>query len=153
MMVFFTGPINRELRHLVSSYQSHNTQLKGEINRYRHKLKEAQAEVMKVSQLGNVKSFPYEIWRKAFFLWIILDPISSFLVCLIHYLSLCPSSHLWTLCFQLKSTTTLKRFRYTVSSRTLLDCTSTMHSLRSYFSNVLQTQKCRQHLFCVWCCD
>ncbi|XP_038059012.1 E3 ubiquitin-protein ligase BRE1B-like isoform X2 [Patiria miniata] len=42
------GPINRELRHLVSSYQSHNTQLKGEINRYRHKLKETQAEVIKL---------------------------------------------------------------------------------------------------------
>ncbi len=53
------GPINRELRHLVSSYQSHNTQLKGEINRYRHKLKEAQAEVMKVSHSGFMKSFPY----------------------------------------------------------------------------------------------
>ena len=42
------GPINRELRHLVSSYQSHNSQLKGEISRYRRKLKEAQVEITKV---------------------------------------------------------------------------------------------------------
>lgn len=54
------GPINRELRHLVSSYQSHNAQLKGEISRYRRKLKEAQVEIAKLktevekhAQIGN----------------------------------------------------------------------------------------------------
>ncbi|XP_041456820.1 E3 ubiquitin-protein ligase BRE1A-like [Lytechinus variegatus] len=57
------GPINRELRHLVSSYQSHNAQLKGEISRYRRKLKEAQVEISKLKtevekhgQLGNSTS-------------------------------------------------------------------------------------------------
>lgn len=39
-----TGPINREMRHLITSLQSHNRQLKGEVQRYKRKLKEAAAE-------------------------------------------------------------------------------------------------------------
>ncbi|XP_033113496.1 E3 ubiquitin-protein ligase BRE1A-like isoform X2 [Anneissia japonica] len=42
------GPINRELRHLVSSFQNHNQQLKGEINRYKRKLREAHLEINKL---------------------------------------------------------------------------------------------------------
>ncbi|EMP29913.1 E3 ubiquitin-protein ligase BRE1A, partial [Chelonia mydas] len=37
------GPINREMRHLISSLQNHNHQLKGEVLRYKRKLREAQA--------------------------------------------------------------------------------------------------------------
>lgn len=36
-----TGPINREMRHLITSLQNHITQLKGEIHRYKRKYKEA----------------------------------------------------------------------------------------------------------------
>ena len=34
-----TGPINREMRHLITSLQNHNQQLKGEVHRYRRYLK------------------------------------------------------------------------------------------------------------------
>jgi len=43
-----TGPINREMRHLLSSLQNHNNQLKGELHRYKRKYKDANAEVPKV---------------------------------------------------------------------------------------------------------
>ncbi|XP_039620989.1 E3 ubiquitin-protein ligase BRE1B-like isoform X1 [Polypterus senegalus] len=42
------GPINREMRHLISSLQNHNHQLKGDVQRYKRKLRETQAEIMKV---------------------------------------------------------------------------------------------------------
>nr|XP_036283257.1 LOW QUALITY PROTEIN: E3 ubiquitin-protein ligase BRE1B-like [Pipistrellus kuhlii] len=41
------GPINREMRHLISSLQSHNHQLKGDAQRYKRKLREVQAEIGK----------------------------------------------------------------------------------------------------------
>lgn len=44
-----TGPINREMRHLLSSLQNHNNQLKGELHRYKRKYKDANAEVPKVN--------------------------------------------------------------------------------------------------------
>lgn len=44
-----TGPINREMRHLLSSLQNHNNQLKGELHRYKRKYKDANAEVPKVT--------------------------------------------------------------------------------------------------------
>ncbi|XP_016161068.1 PREDICTED: E3 ubiquitin-protein ligase BRE1B-like [Ficedula albicollis] len=43
------GPINREMRHLISSLQNHNHQLKGDVQRYKRKLREVQAEIGKVS--------------------------------------------------------------------------------------------------------
>ena len=43
-----TGPINREMRHLISSLQNHNHQLKGDVQRYKRKLREVQAEIAKV---------------------------------------------------------------------------------------------------------
>lgn len=43
-----TGPINREMRHLITSLQNHNQQLKGEVHRYKRKYKEANAEIAKV---------------------------------------------------------------------------------------------------------
>lgn len=42
------GPINREMRHLITSLQNHNHQLKGEVQRYKRKLKEAAAELAKL---------------------------------------------------------------------------------------------------------
>ncbi|XP_008972345.3 E3 ubiquitin-protein ligase BRE1A isoform X2 [Pan paniscus] len=41
------GPINREMRHLISSLQNHNHQLKGEVLRYKRKLREAQSDLNK----------------------------------------------------------------------------------------------------------
>lgn len=49
-----TGPINREMRHLLSSLQNHNNQLKGELHRYKRKYKDANAEVPKVTIVNNI---------------------------------------------------------------------------------------------------
>ncbi|XP_065174045.1 LOW QUALITY PROTEIN: E3 ubiquitin-protein ligase Bre1 [Atheta coriaria] len=43
-----TGPINREMRHLITSLQNNTTQLKGEVQRYKRKYKEANSELPKV---------------------------------------------------------------------------------------------------------
>lgn len=43
-----TGPINREMRHLITSLQNHNQQLKGEVHRYKRKYKEASIEIPRV---------------------------------------------------------------------------------------------------------
>lgn len=51
-----TGPINREMRHLLSSLQNHNNQLKGELHRYKRKYKDANAEVPKVKLYNNIAS-------------------------------------------------------------------------------------------------
>ncbi|XP_006111139.2 E3 ubiquitin-protein ligase BRE1A isoform X1 [Pelodiscus sinensis] len=49
------GPINREMRHLISSLQNHNHQLKGEVLRYKRKLREAQSDLSKTrSRSGSV---------------------------------------------------------------------------------------------------
>ncbi|XP_029430751.1 E3 ubiquitin-protein ligase BRE1A [Rhinatrema bivittatum] len=49
------GPINREMRHLISSLQNHNHQLKGEVLRYKRKLREAQGDLSKVrSRSGSL---------------------------------------------------------------------------------------------------
>ncbi|KAK4299783.1 hypothetical protein Pmani_027963 [Petrolisthes manimaculis] len=45
-----TGPINREMRHLITSLQNHITQLKGEIHRYKRKYKEASVESSKLKR-------------------------------------------------------------------------------------------------------
>ena len=42
------GPVNREMRHLINSLQNHNRQLKGEIQRYKRKIKDMQGELSKV---------------------------------------------------------------------------------------------------------
>ncbi|XP_072281018.1 E3 ubiquitin-protein ligase BRE1A [Pyxicephalus adspersus] len=42
------GPINREMRHLISSLQNHNHQLKGEVQRYKRRLREIQSEINKM---------------------------------------------------------------------------------------------------------
>ncbi|KAK3591494.1 hypothetical protein CHS0354_031601 [Potamilus streckersoni] len=45
-----TGPINHEMRNLIQSLQKHNQQLKGEAQRNRRRLKEAQLEIKKLKQ-------------------------------------------------------------------------------------------------------
>lgn len=40
-----TGPINREMRHLITSLQNNTQQLKGEVHRYKRKYKEANSEI------------------------------------------------------------------------------------------------------------
>ncbi|XP_070571727.1 E3 ubiquitin-protein ligase BRE1A-like [Ptychodera flava] len=42
------GPINREMRHVITSLQTHNQQLKSEAARYKKKLREANAEIHKL---------------------------------------------------------------------------------------------------------
>ncbi|XP_044159017.1 E3 ubiquitin-protein ligase BRE1B isoform X2 [Bufo gargarizans] len=39
------GPINREMRHLIGSLQNHNHQLKGDVQRYKRKVRDAQGEM------------------------------------------------------------------------------------------------------------
>ncbi|XP_072944460.1 E3 ubiquitin-protein ligase Bre1 isoform X2 [Epargyreus clarus] len=43
-----TGPINREMRHLITSLQNHNQQLKGEVHRYKRKYKDTSQELNKL---------------------------------------------------------------------------------------------------------
>lgn len=45
-----TGPINREMRHLITSLQNHNQQLKGEVHRYKRKYKEISIEIPKLKK-------------------------------------------------------------------------------------------------------
>lgn len=45
-----TAPINREMRHLITSLQNHNGQLKGEVHRYKRKYKEAGADLLKLKK-------------------------------------------------------------------------------------------------------
>uniref|UniRef100_A0A3B3YEJ0 E3 ubiquitin protein ligase n=1 Tax=Poecilia mexicana TaxID=48701 RepID=A0A3B3YEJ0_9TELE len=47
------GPINREMRHLISTLQTHNQQLKGEVVKYKLRLRETQAELHQVGQNGT----------------------------------------------------------------------------------------------------
>lgn len=47
--LLYQGPINREMRHLISTLQTHNQQLKGEVVKYKLRLRETQAELNKVS--------------------------------------------------------------------------------------------------------
>lgn len=41
------------MRHLISSLQNHNHQLKGDVQRYKRKLREVQAEINKVGLPGE----------------------------------------------------------------------------------------------------
>lgn len=45
-----TGPINREMRHLITSLQNNTQQLKGEVHRYKRKYKEANIEITKLKK-------------------------------------------------------------------------------------------------------
>lgn len=41
------------MRHLISSLQNHNLQLKGDVQRYKRKLRETQVEINKVNSLAE----------------------------------------------------------------------------------------------------
>ncbi|KAM9376274.1 E3 ubiquitin-protein ligase BRE1A isoform 2-T2 [Pholidichthys leucotaenia] len=48
------GPINREMRHLISTLQTHNQQMKGEVVKYKMRLRETQTELNQVrASKGN----------------------------------------------------------------------------------------------------
>lgn len=49
--LFLSGPINREMRHLISTLQTHNQQMKGEVVKYKIRLRETQAELNQVIQM------------------------------------------------------------------------------------------------------
>jgi E3 ubiquitin-protein ligase BRE1 len=52
-----TGPINKEMRNLITSLQTHNVQLKGEVARYKRKSKETQLESTKLrTELDAMKT-------------------------------------------------------------------------------------------------
>ncbi|XP_053207783.1 E3 ubiquitin-protein ligase Bre1-like [Panonychus citri] len=46
-----TGPINKEMRHLITSLQNHNVQLKGEAARYKRRLKDLQHDYNKIKHI------------------------------------------------------------------------------------------------------
>lgn len=52
--MLFSGPINREMRHLISTLQTHNQQMKGEVVKYKIRLRETQAELSQVSLLESL---------------------------------------------------------------------------------------------------
>lgn len=62
-----TGPINREMRHLLSSLQNHNNQLKGELHRYKRKYKDANAEVPKVIVIYGIALFKIIFYKFFYF--------------------------------------------------------------------------------------
>lgn len=49
----FSGPINREMRHLISTLQTHNQQMKGEVVKYKIRLRETQTELSQVNLIGR----------------------------------------------------------------------------------------------------
>lgn len=52
-----TGPINKEMRNLIQSLQTHNVQLKGEVARYKRKCKETILEINKLRKdLDDMKT-------------------------------------------------------------------------------------------------
>ncbi|CAB4060469.1 BRE1 [Lepeophtheirus salmonis] len=52
-----TGPINKEMRNLITSLQTHNVQLKGDVARYRRKCKESNFEITKLrKELEDMKT-------------------------------------------------------------------------------------------------
>ena len=56
-----TGPINREMRNLISSLQNHNRQLKAELQRYKRKFKDSQAEVSRLRSLPLLQKHLYNV--------------------------------------------------------------------------------------------
>ncbi|XP_063287020.1 E3 ubiquitin-protein ligase BRE1B isoform X2 [Pelobates fuscus] len=54
------GPINREMRHLIGSLQNHNHQLKGDVQRYKRKVRDAQGEMR--YQMGGTSVPPANVF-------------------------------------------------------------------------------------------
>uniref|UniRef100_A0A7N8WKS2 E3 ubiquitin protein ligase n=1 Tax=Mastacembelus armatus TaxID=205130 RepID=A0A7N8WKS2_9TELE len=61
------GPINREMRHLISTLQNHNQQMKGEVVKYKMKLREAQSELNQVGQQDTEKLLQRPLTGKRYF--------------------------------------------------------------------------------------
>uniref|UniRef100_A0A8C5DLJ0 E3 ubiquitin protein ligase n=1 Tax=Gouania willdenowi TaxID=441366 RepID=A0A8C5DLJ0_GOUWI len=62
------GPINREMRHLISTLQTHNQQMKGEVVKYKLRLRETQTELNQLLLVRFVVAlFEHMMWlcRKA----------------------------------------------------------------------------------------
>jgi len=57
-----TGPINREMRHLINSLQNHNNQLKGDSHRYKKKYKDLCTENAKVSSSPHSSHVSYSMY-------------------------------------------------------------------------------------------
>lgn len=53
-----TGPINKEMRHLITSLQNHNQQLKGEAQRYKRRLKDLNHELCKLKHICETQHQP-----------------------------------------------------------------------------------------------
>ncbi|XP_077557201.1 E3 ubiquitin-protein ligase Bre1 isoform X1 [Haemaphysalis longicornis] len=51
-----TAPLNREMRHIITSLQSHNRQLKSEVARCKRKLREALTEAHKMKQMLDMSN-------------------------------------------------------------------------------------------------
>lgn len=60
-LFFLSGPINREMRHLISTLQTHNQQMKGEVVKYKIRLRETQSELNQVSQKGKRGNSPAKV--------------------------------------------------------------------------------------------
>uniref|UniRef100_A0AAY4AWG4 E3 ubiquitin protein ligase n=1 Tax=Denticeps clupeoides TaxID=299321 RepID=A0AAY4AWG4_9TELE len=58
------GPINREMRHLINSLQNHNHQLKGDVQRFKRKLRETQMEINKVCLHLTLSSLGSEVKKE-----------------------------------------------------------------------------------------
>lgn len=56
-----TGPINREMRNLISSLQGHNRQLKAELSRFKRKFKESQNELSKLKMVDRESPVPNQV--------------------------------------------------------------------------------------------
>lgn len=56
-----SGPINREMRHLISTLQTHNQQMKGEVVKYKIRLREAQSEL---NQVGHEFILLYHLYHQ-----------------------------------------------------------------------------------------
>ena len=63
-----TGPINREMRHLITSLQNHNQQLKGEVQRYRRKYKEINIELFRVRGRGGWYKVEWSVFEMSWML-------------------------------------------------------------------------------------
>lgn len=58
-----SGPLNREMRHLINSLQSHNSQLKNEAHRYKRKYKEANMECVKLKK--EIEDLKYKLYYQS----------------------------------------------------------------------------------------
>lgn len=57
------GPINREMRHLISTLQTHNQQMKGEVVKFKLRLREAQQELNQVRETCRQYSVSSHIYH------------------------------------------------------------------------------------------